>query len=50
MRHVVVPIIVAVVGIVSLIVVLVTGVTNPVTGQPIETKLGLDLQGGLRVE
>jgi preprotein translocase subunit SecD len=50
MRHVVVPIIVAVVGIVSLVVVLVTGVTNPVTGQPIETKLGLDLQGGLRVE
>ena len=50
MRHWIVPVIVVVVGVMALIVVLVTGPTNPVTGQKIETKLGLDLQGGLRVE
>ena len=49
------PILIAVIGVLALIICFVPGLTlpdaNSATGsRPIETKLGLDLQGGLRVE
>ena len=48
------PLLILVIGIIALIVDFVPGLTlpDPSTGtdRPIETKLGLDLQGGLRVE
>lgn len=49
------PLVVTVVGMAAAFVVFVPGiliaqVTNPLTGNLIETKLGLDLQGGSRVE
>lgn len=43
------PLIVTVVGMAAVFSVSV-GYTNPLTGQRVETKLGLDLQGGTRVE
>jgi len=49
------PILIAVIGVLALIVCFVPGLTLPDSStpsgtRPIETKLGLDLQGGLRVE
>jgi protein-export membrane protein SecD len=44
------PVLILIIGVVALILVFAPGLTSPVSGQPIETKLGLDLQGGLRVE
>jgi protein-export membrane protein SecD len=48
------PLLILVIGIIALIVDFVPGLTLPDpatnTDRPIETKLGLDLQGGLRVE
>src|SRR5689334_9762863 len=44
------PILIVIIGVLALIVNFVPGLTRPDSGQPIETKLGLDLQGGLRVE
>jgi preprotein translocase subunit SecD len=49
------PILIAVIGVLALIICFVPGLTLPDAGsptgtRPIETKLGLDLQGGLRVE
>jgi preprotein translocase subunit SecD len=43
------PLIVTVVGMAALFSVLVN-FTNPLTGQKVETKLGLDLQGGSKIE
>jgi len=47
-----VPVIIVVVGLLALFIVLpaTTGVTNPATGNAIETRLGLDLQGGLQLQ
>ena len=49
------PILIAVIGVLALIICFVPGLTlpdasSPTGTRPIETKLGLDLQGGLRVE
>ena len=49
------PILIAVIGVLALIVCFVPGLmlpdsSSPTGSRPIETKLGLDLQGGLRVE
>ena len=44
------PILILIIGVLALIINFAPGITRPDTGQPIETKLGLDLQGGLRVE
>ena len=44
------PILILIIGVLALIINFLPGLTRPDTGQPIETKLGLDLQGGLRVE
>jgi preprotein translocase subunit SecD len=49
------PILIAVIGVLALIICFVPGLvlpdsTNPSGTRPIETKLGLDLKGGLRVE
>ena len=48
------PLLILVIGIIALVVDFVPGLTLPdpatSTDRPIETKLGLDLQGGLRVE
>jgi preprotein translocase subunit SecD len=44
------PVLILIIGVVALILVFAPNLTSPVSGQPIETKLGLDLQGGLRVE
>ncbi|MFL5779300.1 MAG: protein translocase subunit SecD [Chloroflexota bacterium] len=49
------PILIVVIGILALIVVFFPGLTvpdssDPAGSRPIETKLGLDLEGGLRVE
>ena len=44
------PILILVIGLLALIVDFVPGLTLPDASAPLETKLGLDLQGGLRVE
>src|SRR6476659_197822 len=48
------PILIVIIGVLALIIDVVPGLTLPDSGdtgsRPIETKLGLDLQGGLRVE
>jgi protein-export membrane protein SecD len=44
------PILILIIGVVALIFDFVPGFTVPLTDHPLETKLGLDLQGGLRVE
>jgi protein-export membrane protein SecD len=50
----VIPILIVIVGLLALGIDIVdlfgAKLTNPITSQPIETRLGLDLQGGLRVE
>ena len=48
------PILIVIIGVLALIIDVVPGLTLPDSGEtgsrPIETKLGLDLKGGLRVE
>src|SRR3954451_22921627 len=44
------PILILIIGVLALIIDFAPGLTRPDTGEPISTKLGLDLQGGLRVE
>src|SRR5213595_1612371 len=44
------PILILIIGVLALIIDFAPGLTRPDSGEPIATKLGLDLQGGLRVE
>lgn len=46
----IVPLLIVVVGVLAIVVDLVSGMTNPITNNKIESRLGLDVQGGIEVD